>query len=311
MYTVNPNEQALHGYFSRDLAPILTIKPGDAVRYSTLDAAWQAYDPQTDALKQNPLVDKDPLKGHALCGPIAIEGAQKGMVLEVVIGEIQVDKLGWNQGGGPREWALWEQLGVADEPNYYALWKLDADTGTGVSPTGHIVQLAPFMGVMGMPIDEPGQHSTAPPYYCGGNMDCKALVPGTRLFLPIPVDGGLFSVGDGHAAQGDGEVSGTAIECPMQQVDLTFYIHADRHLNIPRALTPEGWITLGFHEDLDEAMFTALNAMLELMMEQLNISRKEALSLASVVVDLRVTQVVNGVQGVHALLPDGALRQPK
>ncbi len=175
---------------------------------------------------------------------------------------------------------------------------------------GFVVPLRPFMGVMGMPPDEPGWHPSWPPRIWGGNLDCRELVAGSTLYLPIPVRGALFSVGDGHAAQGDGEVSGTAIECPMERVDLTFELLPDLHIQTPRARTPAGWLTLGFHTDLYEASTRALEAMLDLMIGQYDLERQDALALASVVVDLRVTQLVNaGVLGVHALLPEGALRR--
>jgi acetamidase/formamidase len=163
------------------------------------------------------------------------------------------------------------------------------------------------MGVMGMPPDVPGVLPTAPPRDCGGNIDCKELVAGSTLYLPIAVPGGLFSVGDGHGAQGDGEASGTAIECPMERVNLTFDLHPDLRLRAPRANTPAGWITFGFHEDLDEATIQATDGMLQLLGEQYGLARPEALAIASIVVDLRITQIVNGVRGVHAVLPHGAL----
>jgi acetamidase/formamidase len=161
---------------------------------------------------------------------------------------------------------------------------------------------------MGMPPAEPGIHPTSPPRFTGGNIDCKELGVGATLYLPIAVEGGLFSTGDGHAAQGDGEVSVMAIECPMERADLTFDLLPDLHLTMPRAETAVGSITFGFHEDLDEAVGQALNAMLELMAEQYNLGRQEALALASVVVDLHITQLVNGVRGVHAILPHDSIR---
>ena len=153
---------------------------------------------------------------------------------------------------------------------------------------------------MGMPPDEPGRHSTVPPRTCGGNLDCKELVSGSTLWLPIAVDGALFSCGDGHAAQGDGEVAGTAIECPMERAELTFGLE-DRELTAPLARGADGaWMTFGLHEDLDEAAIGALDAMLALLGERLGLSRRDALAYASVHVDLRVTQIVNLVKGVHA-----------
>jgi acetamidase/formamidase len=133
------------------------------------------------------------------------------------------------------------------------------------------------------------------------------LVAGTTLFLPIAVAGGLFSTGDGHAVQGDGESSGVAIECPMERVELSFRLRDDLSFATPRARIEGGWLTMGIHEDLNEATLIALGSMLDLMCDQLNMERAEALAIASLVVDLRITQIVNGVCGVHAFLPDGAL----
>jgi acetamidase/formamidase len=162
-----------------------------------------------------------------------------------------------------------------------------------------------------MPPPEPGRHSTIPPYWHGGNLDCKELVAGSTLYLPVPVEGGLFSVGDGHAAQGDGEVSGTAIECPIERADLTLDLREDlfgRPLTTPVARTPAGWVAMGLGDDLDEAAAEALDAMLGVLTALHGVSRSEALALASVAVDLRITQVANRTFGVHAVLPPGALR---
>jgi acetamidase/formamidase len=161
--------------------------------------------------------------------------------------------------------------------------------------------------VLGMPPPESGEHSTIPPRRWGGNVDCKELVAGTTLYLPIPVDGALLMAGDGHGAQGDGEVSGTAIECPLERATLTLDVE-DRELRSPIARTADSWLAFGFDEDLDVAAEQATETMLDLMECELGASRREALALASVAVDLRVTQVVNEVKGVHAVLRDGAIR---
>ncbi|MBZ0300050.1 MAG: acetamidase/formamidase family protein, partial [Anaerolineae bacterium] len=193
------------------------------------------------------------------------------------------------------------------DKDFFFNWTLDPDNGIGRNQFGHSVRLSPFMGVMGMPADEPGIHSTRPPRTNGGNIDCKELGVGSTLYLPIAVAGGLFSTGDGHAVQGDGEVSGTAIECPMERCTLRFDLRDDWTLTTPRAHTPTGWLTFGFHEDLNQATYTALSAMLDLLMELYRVDRAQALALASVAVDLRVTQIVNAAQGVHAFLPHNAL----
>ncbi|HCF85592.1 MAG TPA: acetamidase, partial [Ktedonobacter sp.] len=170
-------------------------------------------------------------------------------------------------------------------------WTLDPDAMTGRDQYGHTIALHPFMGVMGLPPDEPGIHPTNPPRFCGGNIDCKELVAGSTLYLPITLPEALFSVGDGHAVQGDGEVSGVALECPMECVDLTFYLRDDLPLTTPRIHSSKGWMTLGFHENLHEASYIAVDAMLDLMVEQYQISRPQAIALASLVVDVRVTQI--------------------
>jgi acetamidase/formamidase len=185
------------------------------------------------------------------------------------------------------------------------VWKLDGDEG--VDDMGARVTLAPFLGVLGMPPDAPGVHSRGPPRWWGGNIDCKELVAGTTLYLPISLDDAHFSAGDGHAAQGDGEVSGTAIECFVERAQLTLDL-SELELRSPLARTANAWIAFGFDEDLDRAAEEATASLLDLMERELEIDRGYALALASVAVDLRVTQIVNGVKGVHAVLTDDAIR---
>jgi acetamidase/formamidase len=188
------------------------------------------------------------------------------------------------------------------EEGSFLLWTLDADTMQGRDQYGHTVNLKPFMGVMGMPPPEPGLHPTSRPRVTGGNLDCKELVVGSTLYLPIAVKGGLFSTGDGHGRQGDGEVCVTAIECPIDMVELTFRLLPDLRLTTPRAETPVGWLTFGLDEDLDQAALQAVAAMVDWLMDRYELTRHQAFGLASVVVDVRVTQIVNGVKGVHAVL---------
>jgi acetamidase/formamidase len=228
------------------------------------------------------------------------------MTLEVQIDAIRPGTFGMTWVGGwpsPTN----KRLGVTEEGKTL-YWTLDPDNMTGRNNLGHTIPLRPFMGVMGMPPAEPGVHQTAPPRPCGGNIDCKELVAGSTLYLPIAVPGALFSVGDGHGTQADGEICGTAIECPMERVDLTFRLNEQIRIATPRANTPAGWLTFGFHEDLNEATAIAIEAMLDLMGEMFALERLDALAMASLLVDMRITQIVNGVRGVHALLPHGALK---
>jgi acetamidase/formamidase len=269
----------LHGHFSRDLEPVLTIDPGDSVRIAVPNAGWERA--RGDAVaSRNPELDT----GHALAGPIAVLGARAGRTLAVTVDEVV-----------PGKWGV-----TMSERPHRIDWELVGSIGAGA---GRRVRLAPFLGVLGMPPPEPGVHSTIPPRRWGGNIDCKELVAGTTLFLPIPVDGALFSAGDGHAAQGDGEVSGTAIESPVE-AQLTLDLRDDLPLEWPIARIGGAWLTFGFDEHLGLAAKVAVEAMLDLMQREHGLERPDALALASVVVDLRVTQVVNQVLGVHAVLRD-------
>ena len=287
IHDVSLERRTLHGHFSCELPPALTIDSGDSLRFATLDAGWHAVPDHRHFDDLDPELDG----GHALVGPVEVRGARPGGTLEVRIDAVEV--------------ADW---GITFADGDGMLWSLDAAAGIGTGPGGATVALAPFLGVLGMPPPEPGVHSTGPPRRWGGNIDCKELLAGTTLFLPVAVDGALFSAGDGHARQGDGEVSGTAIECPLDRAQLTLTLRDDMALETPRAVTPAAWITFGFDEDLDEAAGAATEAMLDLIMLELGVGRREALALASVVVDLRVTQVVNGVKGVHAVLARDAIR---
>lgn len=310
IHTVEPDDETLHGYFSRDRAAVVTIQPGDTVRFRTLDTRWciKPYtDPKQTETARHPAYERDPVKDHALCGAVAVQGAKPGMTLQIDIGTIRPGAWGWTKKAGYR-YPYFELLGVEDAPDELFVWRIDADAGTATTHSGYTVSLSPFMGVMGLAPAKPGLHPTTPPRAVGGNMDCKELVSGTSLFLPVEVEGGLFSTGDGHGAQGDGEVSGTAVECPMERVDLTFHIRDDWRIETPHARTPTGWLTMGFHLNMQTAMFTALRAMLALMQREFGMSPGDAFGLASVAVDLRITQIVNNAVGVHAFLPHGAIR---
>jgi acetamidase/formamidase len=301
LHEIPLERRTLHGHFSPDLEPVLTVEPGDTIAFSCLDAGWNT-EPGAKFEPRDPDLDA----GHALIGPVEVRGARAGQVLEVTIDHVVPGAWGWCGAAG---WStpLNDRLGLSTD-GVYLKWTLDVDGGIGRDERGWELDLRPFLGVLGMPPPEPGTHSTTPPRVWGGNIDCKELLAGTRLYLPIPVDGARFSAGDCHARQGDGEVSQLAIECPLERAELTLRIVDELEPETPIAWTPTGWLTFGFDEDLDEAAARAIDSMLALMGREHGLGRSEALALASVVVDLRVTQVVNEVQGVHAVLPHGALR---
>jgi acetamidase/formamidase len=304
LHEIPLERRTLHGHFSRDLEPVLTVEPGDSIAFSCLNAGWR--DAEGERYEERRW--RDPVDaGHALVGPVEVRGARAGQTLEVRIDLVRVGPWGVTDAGGFYT-PLNERLGVVDGETVVLDWTLDADAGVGRTQTGREVALRPFLGVIGMPPEEPGVHPTAPPRRSGGNIDCKELVAGTTLFLPVPVAGGLLSAGDGHAAQGDGEVSQLAIEAPLERAQLTLAVRDDLPLTWPIAWTPDAWLAFGFDEDLDEAAALAIEGMLDLMEREYGLGRREALALGSVVVDLRVTQLVNGARGVHARLAHDALR---
>jgi acetamidase/formamidase len=306
-YEVEPDKSTLRGWFSPDYEPVLTVDPGDRVRFRTLDCWWSAGPYEGGHIRDRARVPEYPEgAGHALCGPVAVRGATPGSVLSVRVDTVRPARWGTTFAGG-RASAFNDRYGLVDAHTVLS-WELDQQAMTGRDQYGHTVALRPFMGVMGLPPAEPGEHSTIPPRWHGGNLDCKELVAGSTLYLPVTVDGALFSVGDGHAAQGDGEVGGTAIECPMDAVELTFGVRSDWELATPVAHTPAGWLTLGLGSTVDDATYAALEAMFALLRRLFGVSKPDAVALASVAVDLRVTQIVNQTVGVHAVLPPGAIR---
>jgi acetamidase/formamidase len=309
LHEIPLERRTLHGHFSRELEPVAEVFSGDVIRFSTLDAGWGLEPPHPDGSERRRFEPLDPEldSGHPLIGPVAVRNARAGMTLEVEIEEVRVGSFGLTVAGG---WSTFlnDRLGVGEGESRVLAWELDADAAVGRDRDGRQVTLAPFLGVLGMPPPEPGIHPTGPPRAWGGNLDCKELVAGTTLLLPIPVDGALFSAGDGHARQGDGEVSSTAIECPLERAQLSLSLRDDLELAAPIARTPGSWLAFGLGEDLDEAAANAVESMLVLMERELELERRDALALASIVVDLRVTQVVNGVLGVHAVLRDDAIR---
>jgi acetamidase/formamidase len=305
LLTIEPDEDTLHGFFDASHPPVLMIDPGDTVRFRTLDAMWglEPYPrdrPPFDAegcQSRRTAVSRHPQShGHALCGPVFVRGAQPGMHLAVRVDALRPGLYGTTFAHDAEEG--WTTL----------FWAIDADAGIATDQHGHRVAIRPFMGVMGNAPAEAGRHSTTPPRQVGGNLDCKELVVGSTLYLPIEVEGALFATGDGHARQGDGEVSNTAIECPMERCELHFELRDDLPTGQVFAETAIGWLAFGFDEDLGTAARAAVTAMQSLMAQRLGVrSRAEALALASVLVDLRVTQIANGVHGVHAVLPYDAL----
>jgi acetamidase/formamidase len=231
-------------------------------------------------------------------------------VLAVRFDALVPDDWGYTGSGGV-DTPVNRALGLVDAASRGPLlWDVDADAGTAWNQLGLGVRTAPFLGVVGLPPEPTGEHSTIPPRPLGGgNIDCRELVAGATLYLPVTVPDALLSVGDGHAAQGDGEVSGTAVECGMTTtMTLSLLDHAP--VEGVHADTPSGRITFGFDADLNTATTTALDRMVDWIVGLHGITRGQALAMASVAVSMRVTQVANRTWGVHALLPHDAILAP-
>ena len=304
-HQLDPSPSTTAHVFCRDLPPVLTVDPGDTIMLRSLNASGH-LEPQTFPGEKVPTMAGERRSGHCLTGPIAVRGAAPGEVLAVRFISLRPDTWGYTVAAG-RDTSLTRRLGLHDGPPAWLLWQIDPDAGAATSDRGHTVRIAPFHGVAGVTWDEPGEHSTIPPRAVGGgNIDCRELVAGSILYLPVAVPGALLSIGDGHAAQGDGEVAGTAIECGMT-TELQLELVTGRPVPGVHAETPAGQITFGFSPDLNTAMGDALDAMLTWLQASHGVGKAMALALASPVLDLRVTQVANQSWGVHALLPAGAI----
>jgi acetamidase/formamidase len=305
-HQLEPTPDTTVNFFSRDLRPVLTVDPGDTVLVRSLDAAGYLARQQSPGDEQ-PTIFTGELRGHCLTGPIAVRGAAPGDVLAVRLVSLRPADWGWTTAAA-LDTPLTRRLGLHEGPPSRLLWEIDAAAGTATNNHGHAITIAPFLGVTGVAWDEPGRHSTIPPRAVGGgNIDCKDLVAGSTLYLPVTVPGAMLSLGDGHAAQGDGEVAGTAVECEMT-TEVRLDLVAGPPVPGVHAQTPSARITFGFSPDLNAAMGDALDAMLIWVQALYGLDKATALAVASPVVDLRVTQVANQAWGVHAVLPHDAIR---
>jgi acetamidase/formamidase len=302
------------GYLSSELKPVLSIQPGDTVLIETLSSCCpEEYQAAGVPLEKIPhalieicriVKDRGPA-AHILLGPIKIEGAEPGDVLEVRILETTLTlPFGYNRirsGKGllPGEFPY----------DTTRILQLDLERMTTEILPGVIVPLRPFFGIMAVaPPPDMGRVSSMSPGVFGGNMDNKELIAGTILYLPVHVPGALFSAGDGHAVQGDGEVNLTALETPLTGV-FQFFIQKKRSIKWPRAETPTHFITMGLHEDLDVAAEMAVREAIEFLGETRGMKREDAYILVSLAADLHVTQVVDGVKGIHVMIPKSIFSQ--
>lgn len=296
------------GYFDPQTPPVLRVKSGDTVEIETLVAggleALEAADLPADQVPpvlreiEREVKDRGEVP-HILTGPIWIEGAEPGDVLEVKILAIDlVVPFAWN--------AFMPGRGLLPDEFPYAhakLTPLDLTRKVAEFSDGIEIPLRPFFGALGVaPPALVGRVSSGPPWIHTGNMDNKNLIAGTTLYMPVHVKGALFSAGDGHAAQGDGEVCVTGLETSLRG-KFQFTVRKDMKLRWPRAETPTHYLTMGFHENLEIAAKIAALEMLDYLVNDKHLDRSSAYILMSDAVDMHITQLVDGKKGVHAMLP--------
>lgn len=300
---LNASPQTCHwGYFDAALTPAMTINSGDEIVINTVTGGPQnlpgaGFHIPPELLEIH-AAGVPTVPGHLLTGPVAVAGAMPGDVLQIDILDVSLRQdWGFNfirplAGTLPQDFPT----------PHHTIIPLDAKRGIGTLPWGLELDLSPFFGVMGVaPPPAWGRISTIEPRAHGGNIDNKELIAGSTLYLPVFAAGALFSCGDGHGAQGDGEVCVTAIETALQgRFRLT--VLKDQDLTYPQAETPTHYITMGMAPDLDACVEMALRDMIKLVSERAKISREDAYMLCSLAGDLRITQTVNREKGVHMMM---------
>jgi len=308
IYELKPSSSTVHrGFFDASLKPVLTIDTGDIVRlwtatgnpryFESLGVPKEKIPPELyTAYEGAPGEARD---DHNLDGPIAVRVAESGDTVEIIIRAVDL----WlpiaamsfraNKGSLPEDFPYSRDRVFFIDPAKRAI-----EFAPGVN-----VPVKPFWGVIGVaPPRSMGRVPSGPPNVFGGNMDNHDLQPGTSLFLPVHVPGALISIGDGHAVQGDGEVGMSAVETSLKG-EIQVVLHKGMRITWPRAETPTHYMTMGLHEDLNQAAKIAVREMLNFIVETKGLSRDDTLMLLSAAMDLRVTQIVDGTKGIHALLP--------
>lgn len=302
--TIHDFHSHSHYGWDNSLSPIAEVDSGQTITYEIIEASggqFSKHSTHEDVAK----LDFD--KVNPVAGPIFIKGAEPGDTLEVEILDFRQLDWGWT--------AIIPGFGLlADDFKDPAIKTFDLkDRNKTEFLNGIDLFIKPFPGTIGVALPEPGNHSIVPPRKNGGNMDIRHLTRGTKLYLPVFVEGALFSIGDTHAAQGDGEVCGTAIEASMETT-VRFKLHkgktiAEPRYEIPGSPTPEAdskgyYVTTGHGEDLVEASRNAIRYMIEYLVDMYKMNEQEAYMLCSIAVDLRISQIVDAPNWlVSAFLP--------
>ena len=291
-------------FFDAALQPVLQIDSGDVVRLETATGNPRWFENAGLSRDQIPAelyavyegYDSGSRGDHTLNGPIFVNGAEPGDVLEVRILSVDVRLPIAGQGIGQRLFP-----GEFEAPVSRVHW-IDLDARTVEFAPNVVVPILPFWGVVGVaPPAAMGRVPSGAPGIFGGNMDNRDLGPGSIVYLPVHNQGALLSIGDGHAVQGYGEISGSAVETSLKG-EIQVFLHKDRSLRWPRAETPTHYVTMGLDPDLDEAATLAADEMIDFLVAAKGLDRETAILLCSVAMDMVVTQVVDGTKGIHALV---------
>ena len=317
LYQLKATPSTVHwGHYDASLEPVLTVNPGDTIKIETLslpkgqgtDFTSLGISPQEIPRDFIRVLEEVKEKGpgpHSLTGPIYVEGAKPQDVLEVEMLEINprlpFGHTIFRPGAGT----------IPDRFPYTRtkIIRINMNERTAELPGGAIAPLKPFFGSIGVaPPPITGRISSTPPGSYGGNMDNKELTQGSKVYIPVHAEGALLSMGDGHALQGDGEVCGTAVETSLTGT-IRLQLRKDLQLKWPMAETPTHIITMGFHQDLDEATRIALHNTIDYLTDIQGMTEDDAYMLSSIAVDFHVTQTVNGVKGIHGLLPKTIIQQ--
>jgi acetamidase/formamidase len=305
-----PKTVVVGNYWSES-KPVLTIKSGDTVTVETVGtagvAALERLNVPADQIPESlraitkAMADKTLERGpggHILTGPIFIDGAEPGDVLELHIDRITMPVPWSHNSFSPTSGFLKDDF----KDRYSRIIPLDREHMTAQFAPNITLPLHPFFGSMGVaPPAADGKVNSAPPGIHAGNLDNRNLVAGTTLYIPVHVKGALFQVGDGHAGQGDGEVDITAMETPLIGT-FRFVVRKDLHLTWPRAETPTHFIVMGTDEDLTKATTVAVREMIDFLVNVKGLTKEEAYVLTSVAADFAITQLVDGKKGVHGMI---------
>lgn len=287
------------GVFDSNQKPVLTIKSGDSVAIETMAASDNQVVPGTTINQivqiQNAVVGRGP---HTLTGPIYVDGAEPGDILQIRFNKI-VPRAYASNNTAPGKGLFPEEF---TKP-YVKYFLLDVKNKKMQFAPGIVVPLNPFPGIVAVARAEPGQYDSAPPGPFGGNMDLREMTEGSTLYLPVFMKGGLLWTGDSHAGQGNGEIDLTAIETAFAEFNITVNVIKQKPLTWPRVETPTDWIAVGYDKDLNKALDILKEETIKLIMERRHVSREQAKKIMLTTWNCPISEVVNGVQGVYCMLP--------